>query len=78
MARKRIVISSKTDGGKELIKDNKNGFLFNLKNIKELKKILFEINKLSDTKIKNMTNNAYKESEKYSLSKNIDKLEELF
>lgn len=78
MARKRIVVSSKTDGGKELIKDNKNGFLFNLRNIKELKKILLEINKLSDTKIKNMTNNAYKESEKYSLSKNIDKLEELF
>lgn len=36
MARERVVISSKTDGGKEIIQDNKTGFLFDIDNEKQL------------------------------------------
>jgi len=38
MARQRVVISSKTDGGKEIVRDGKTGFLFEIGNEKELAK----------------------------------------
>lgn len=46
MARGKIVIASRTDGAKELIKNNKNGFLFNIGDYEELAKILDKINKM--------------------------------
>jgi len=40
MARGKIVISSKTDGGKEIIQDTKNGFLFDINNSKQLAELI--------------------------------------
>lgn len=40
MAREKIVITSNTDGGKEIIQDNENGFIFNIGDFASLAKII--------------------------------------
>jgi len=48
MARGKIVVASRTDGSKELIINNKNGFLFNIGDHEELAVILDKISKIPE------------------------------
>lgn len=60
MSRGMTVISSKTDGGKEIIDNNKNGFLFEIGNEKELaEKINFALKNKHD-KIRENARNSVK------------------
>jgi len=55
MARKMIVISSKTDGGKEIIEEGKNGFLFEIGDERQLaEKINAALNLPNNSLIANM------------------------
>jgi len=64
MSRGKIVISSDTEGGKELIKDKKNGLLFDIGDYKSLAKIINSNLKGN----KKLQNNALRDSRKYSWS----------
>ena len=76
MAREKIVISSKNDGGKELVQDNKNGYLFNIGNEKQLAKKICEA--LKDNKKNNqIRKNAKKSVKKFSWKKLGNKIEEI-
>lgn len=75
MARRKIVISSDTEGGKEIVKDGKNGFLFNIGDASEL------ANKLDyalSHNISSIKKEARKSVEKYSWDKIIEKIEKLY
>jgi len=64
MARGKIVISSDTDGGKEIIKNDQNGFLFKIGNKQDLKNKIQTIltMKLSElSKIRENTKNSVKD-----------------
>ncbi|MEM3405619.1 MAG: glycosyltransferase family 4 protein [Candidatus Pacearchaeota archaeon] len=75
----KIVISSKTDGGKEIIEDGKNGFLFNISNEKELsEKILFCLDKKNSKIIEKIRKNARKKAYEFNLDNLINKLISLF
>ncbi|MDP1728800.1 MAG: glycosyltransferase, partial [archaeon] len=62
LARGKIVITSKTDGGKEIIEDNKTGFLFNIGDYKILPEVI-QKNIKGNPKIQK---NAEKEAKKYA------------
>ncbi len=64
MARGRVVISSKTDGGKEIINENKNGLLFEIGNYKKLSNLIRQ--NIKGNKI--IGSCAKKEAEKYAWS----------
>ena len=74
MAREKIVISSNTDGGREIIQDGKNGFLFEIGNSEQLAKLI-KTNIRGKKKIKKA---ATKSARKYSWEKLIKDYEELF
>ena len=74
MSRRRIVISSKTDGGKEIISDGKNGFLFEINDYKELASLI-EKNIKGNKKIQN---NAKIEAKKYKWSVLIKDIENAY
>ena len=77
MAAGLIVISSSTQGGKELVKDSKNGFLFEIGNEKELeKKLAFCIRNFK--KLKRIRNNSRKAAGNYNLEKIADRIENLY
>ncbi len=78
MARGKIVISSKTRGGQEIISNGKNGFLFEIGNINELKQIIQKINSMSKNEKANIIKNAIKTSEKFKWDELIRRLESLF
>ena len=69
MSRGKIVISSNTDGGKEIIKDKENGFLFNIGDVEQFTKLI-KSSLHGKLKIKQ---NAKKSAEKYSWKKLIKK-----
>jgi glycosyltransferase involved in cell wall biosynthesis len=74
MARKKITISSNTDGGKEIISNNKNGYLFEIGDEKGLaNKILNSLEENSlNTKIKEKALESVKEFSWRFLIKKID------
>lgn len=74
MSREKVVISSNTDGGKEIIEDEKNGFLFEIGNVEQLTKLIKE-NLKGNKKIQE---SAKKSSEKYSWKILIKKYQILF
>lgn len=74
MARGRIVISSDTDGGKELIDNGKNGFLFSIGKYMELCKLI-ELNLKGN---KEVEKKAIVFSREYSWDKLIKRYEEIF
>jgi len=77
MALGKIVISSKTPGGKEIIQDGKNGFLFEINKENELiEKILFCTQ--NREKMKKIQLKARKTAEKFKWDVLINKLEALF
>ena len=75
MARKKIVVSSKSEGGKEIISDNKNGFLFEIGNPKQLSEIINKIQKSSETSRNKIQNNAKESVMQFSWDKLIKKIE---
>lgn len=74
MSRGKIVISSKTNGGEEIIKDKENGFLFDIGDSEKLAELIKE-NIKGDKKIQEQ---AIKNSEKYSWKSLINKYRDLF
>ena len=74
MAREKIVISSKTQGGKEIINDEKNGFLFEIGNEKALaEKIDYSLN----VNVNRIKKNARLSVKKYSWDKIIKEIERI-
>ncbi len=74
MSRGKVVISSNTDGGKEIIQDGINGFLFDIGNVEQLAEIIKK-NIRGKEKIKQ---NAKKSAKNYSWKDLIKKYEILF
>jgi len=75
MARGRIAISSKTDGGKEIISEGKNGFLFDIGNEKELAD---KIKKALEIKSQKISKNAKQFVRQFSWDILIRKIENLY
>lgn len=75
MARKKIVISSDNLGGKELIENNSNGFIFETGDYNQLAEV---IDKSIDLKDKKIQAHAEKSVEKFKWSILIKNLESLF
>lgn len=78
MARGKIVISSKTPGGREIVKDNVNGFLFDIGNSNQLSEIINNISNMSEKEKDNIIKNSLKTSQKFKWSNLIKDLEKLF
>jgi glycosyltransferase involved in cell wall biosynthesis len=75
MARQKVVVSSDNQGAKEIIRDQKNGFLFKIGNARELtKKLDFALSK-KQPKVKIQ---ARKSVENYKIKNLIKKLEKEF
>jgi len=74
MAREKIVIASDNKGAKDIIVDNKNGFLFGIGNAEELAK---KINIALNGKNGKMGKKARKSVERFSWDKIIRKIEEI-
>lgn len=77
MARGKVIISSRTKGAKELIKDCKNGFLFEIGNSTELESLLNSVEKISEEGKNKIRNSAIKTVEKFRSSEIIKKWEKL-
>jgi len=75
MAREKIVIASNNLGAKELIKDGKNGFLFEIGNEKQL---VEKISLALKNDFREVRGQARKSVEQFSWDKIIQKLEKLF
>tara|TARA_Y100000310_G_scaffold338921_1_gene429959 strand:+ start:3869 stop:4993 length:1125 start_codon:yes stop_codon:yes gene_type:complete len=78
MARNKIVISSENYGGKELIQDNKNGFLFKINDFNQLSQILNNLRKMSENQKSKIRQNARKTAQSFKWNNLINKLERLF
>jgi len=79
MAREKIVISSKTDGGKEIIGNEYTGFLFDIGNEKELaEKISFCLDKKNARIVEKIKENAKEKAKEFQWSSLINELEMLF
>ncbi len=76
MAREKIAISSKTQGGKEIIQNNKNGYLFEIGNYEDLaEKILIAIK--HNRKNQKIQKQAKKSVEQFNWKKIINKIEKI-
>jgi len=76
MARKNMVISSRTDGGKEIIQDRYNGYLFDIGNERQLAARIKEA--LNNKKIEAIKRNALMSVKKFSWKMLIDKIEKIY
>ena len=76
MARGKIVISSDNPGSKEIITNNKNGFLFKVGDSEELTRLIAR--EISNPKNKLIKQNAIKTANKFKWSKLIQDLESIF
>jgi len=77
MARGKIVIASKTLGAKELIKDGKNGLLFEISNKEQLsEKITYSLK--NPEKSRKIEKEARRTSEQFKWSKLIKKIEKVY
>ncbi len=75
MARKKVVIASSNKGTREIIEDNKNGYLFQNNNSRDLAdKLDFVLSRKQDF----LKNQAKKSTEQFKWPKIIKKLESLF
>ncbi len=77
MARKKIVVSSDTDGGKEIITNKINGFLFENDNKSQLSNVLERIFLKKEKEKLKIKDNAGKFVEQFSWGKLINKLENI-
>ncbi len=76
MSREKIVISSNTQGGKEIINNGENGYLFDIGNEVQLSEKILEAIK-ENRKNKKMKKSARKSVEKFSWEILIDKINTL-
>ncbi len=76
MARGKIVISSTNDGGKEIIQNGKNGFLFDIGNYNQLAEILVKIKNMKEKDKQKIRQEARASIQQFAWSKLIIKLEE--
>ncbi|MDD5133655.1 MAG: glycosyltransferase family 4 protein [Candidatus Nanoarchaeia archaeon] len=74
MSRGKLVISSETDGGKEIIKNGKTGLLFEIGDYKELANLIKKNIKGNKT----IQNNAKKEAKNYSWSNLVKEYVKIF
>ena len=77
MARGKIVISSATNGGKEII-NNKNGFLFEIGSSNELSQIIKKVGLLPKKEKEKIQIQAIKTAQKFKWGELIKYLEDLF
>ena len=77
MARGKLVISSKTEGGKEIIKDRENGFLFDISNEKQLAEIISNIKKMPEKERDKIRKEAKNSVKQFAWGRIIIKIEEL-
>lgn len=77
MARGKIVLSSDTKGGSEIIHESKNGFLFKNNDLKSLNEKLNLILNMNESEKSKIRKNAITSSEKYKWSFIIKKLENI-
>src|SRR3989338_9206840 len=77
MARGRIVIGSNNEGNKELIQDEKNGFIFKNGDEKDLANILDRIKRLNQKEITLLQKNARKTAENFMWNSIIQKIDSL-
>lgn len=78
LSRGKIAVSSSTQGGKEIIKHNKNGFLFEIGNYKQLAAIINKIQKMTEKEKNKIRKQARKKAEEFRVSKIIKKLEKVY
>ena len=83
MAMKKIVIASNIRGCREIIKNEKNGFLFNVNDKKELIKIMLKVSNMNKVEVEKIRNNARstvenKYNEKLYLQNQLDKINNFF
>jgi len=78
MSRGKIVVTTKTKGGLELVKNLENGFLFDIGDITELELIFEIINKLSEEQKEKIRLNAKEKAKDFMVSKTMEKWEDLF
>lgn len=78
MSRKKIVIASDNKGSREIIRDNKEGFLFPVHDYVKLADILnFCLDKKNERYLKKITKNAFYKSKKYKWKKIFNKFSKL-
>jgi len=78
MSRGKIVIASENKGTKEIIQENKNGFLFSTLDSNELAKIIdFCLTKRNQKTLEKIRKNAILKSEKFKWNKLFNKLSKL-
>ena len=75
MARGKITIASNTQGARELIQNNEDGFIFEIGNYMQLRELL---NKTKGKKLDNIKKQSITSAKKFKVSNIIDKWEELF
>ena len=75
MARGKITVATNTNGSKELIKNGKDGLIFEVGDYLKLREIL---NKIKGKKLTNLKKQAVISAKKFQVSKIVDKWEELF
>lgn len=74
----KVVISSRTQGGLEIINNGKNGFLFDIENDKDLSSIIdFSLNKKNLELVNKIKINARKKSEEFKWNNLIKKLNKI-
>jgi glycosyltransferase involved in cell wall biosynthesis len=77
MSRGKICISSSNRGGKEIIENNVNGFIFEIGNANELKNLITEISLMKDKDLNKIRYNAGKTAEKFRWKDLIKRLESI-
>ncbi len=75
MSRKKIVIASETQGGREIIKNYEDGFLFPINDANSLNLLLNKIKKMPENEKKAIRESAQKSAEQYKWSVLIKRLE---
>jgi len=78
MARGKMCISSNTQGGKEIIENNKNGFLFETGNKEQLRRIIMNIQNMPEKEKAKVRRNARRTAEMFNWPPLIKKWERLF
>ena len=77
MARGKLVLSSKTQGGEELIENGKNGFLFEIGNHNHLAEILNKVQKMPEKEKSRIKKEVRETAENFKLSNIIKKYNQL-
>lgn len=78
MARGNLIISSRTDGGKELINHGETGFLFDIGQELQLAELIEKTIKLSTKEKQKIRKNAAKYVEQFKWSKLIEKIKQIY